>query len=196
MTKNKADNLFGTNLTHLGTKVIRNLLHGQGQSFSLVTEDEPASIFSFVHNDKMCFLAVNGIIKNKNTLVVFHRCDEVSERAITKRSNKDALPRYRVGHESGLVHFEKNQTKVPETILFVELSKSADLVKHSMLVEVLPEPTAGVCHGVKTDAYAYKRIATVDTLSVATGIVKALNGAGISHLLWPNFTHQSSPWWC
>jgi hypothetical protein len=59
-----------------------------------------------------------------------------------------------------------------------------------------PGVSEGVCHGVKTDAYAYKRIATVDTVSVATGIVKALNGAGISHLLWPNFTHQSSPWWC
>jgi hypothetical protein len=127
---------------------------------------------------------------------VFHRCDEVSERTITKRSNKDAVPRYRAGIEKELVHFEKNQNKVPETVLFVELSKSADQVKHALLVEVLPGVSEGVCHGVKTDAYAYKRIATVDTVSVATGIVKALNGAGISHLLWPNFTHQSSPWWC
>ena len=196
MTKNKADNLFGTNFTHLGTKVTKNLFHEQDQSFSITADDDPAIIFTFTHNERMRYLAVNNILKDRNTLVVFHRCDEVSERAITKRSNKDAVPRYRVGIEKELVHFKKNQNKVPETVLFVELSKSADQVKHALLVEVLPGVSEGVCHGVKTDAYAYKRIATVDTVSVATGIVKALNGAGISHLLWPNFTHQSSPWWC
>ncbi len=198
MAKNKAMHVLGTTLTHLPVKVMKAVIHGEC-SFNVSLPEDPASIFSFNHpaTGTKRALSLNGIVKNQNTLVVFHRADESLERTVTKRANKDGLPRYRVGVDNTFVYFEDGQQHIPETILFVELSKTTDQVKHAMFVEVQAGAWVGnkTCHGVKAPAYYYRRIGTVDAVKEATVLVKDLNAAGLSHTLWPNFTHQSAPWW-
>lgn len=198
MAKNKAMQVLGTNLTHLPAKVLKAIVNGEC-SFNVSFPEDPASIFSFNHPSTGVkrALALNGIVKDRSTLVVFHRANESLERTITKRVNKDSLPRYRVGVDSRFVYFEKGQKHIPETILFVELSKTTDQVKHAMFVEVQTGCFIGnkTCHGEDAPAYFYNRITTIDAVKEATMLVKTLNAAGLSHTLWPNFTHQSAPWW-
>lgn len=198
MAKNKSIQVLGTNLTHLPAKVLKAIVNGEC-SFNVSLPEDPASIFSFnhPHTGAKRALALNGIVKDKNTLVVFHRADESLERTITKRANKDSQPRFRVGIDDTFIYFEDGQVHIPETILFVELSKTADLVKHAMFVEVNTGQWVDnkTCHGVKAPAYYYRCVGTVDAVTEAEAVVKTLISAGLSHVLWPNFTHQSAPWW-
>lgn len=196
MSKNKANIVLGYNFHHLGNKAAIKLFPSE-QDFVSVEKDDPAVMFTFTSTrGKLKHCAPAGYIPNKSTLVVFHRCDDSSERALTKKANKDAVPRYRVGYGNGYAYFEKGQVKIPEYILFVELNKDSDTVKDALLTEVLPGPLVGDCHGTQADVYQCKRITTIDPVACANRMVKSLQAAGISHMLWPNFTHQNAPWWC